>query len=268
MKCEEAGSVMIDFLDNTLEKTKHAEVENHLETCEKCMDELKELQLLLRAVESSDQLQPDETLRINFYHMLHSEMNKMNVGKNKSVMLKAFSNKSTFLLRLAAGIALLMAGTFLGTFLHKAIIKENETMQVADLRTEVQSLKEMMMFSMLREESPSQRIKAVNITEEILVPDDKVLDVLIKTLNHDKNVNVRMAAAYSLAKFADRKIVRDSLVASLASQTEPILQVVLINMLVEQNESNAIKPMQQILRDNNTLKEVKEVAQKGIKVLL
>jgi len=268
MKCEEVESVMIEYLDNTLKKSIHAEVEHHLETCEKCLNDLKEYQQLLKAVETSDQVQPDETLRINFYHMLHSEMNKIDTGKNKSIDLKIPTNKPTVFLRMAAGFALLIAGTFVGMFLHKALIKEDETKQVAGLLTEVQSLKEMMMFSMLKEESPSQRIKAVNITDEIQVPDEKVIDVLTKTLNHDKNVNVRMAAAYSLAKYADRKSVRDSLVASLSGQSEPILQVVLINILVEHKESNAIRPMQQIIKDNTTLKEVKEEAQKGIKLLL
>jgi hypothetical protein len=268
MNCEEIESVMIDFLDNTLEKVKYVEVEKHLETCEKCLNELKKYQLLLQTVESSDQVLPDEMLRINFYHMLHSEMNKINLGNNKAAKLKIFANRYIPFLRMAAGIAILITGTFLGIFLHKAMIKKNETIQVSDLRIEVESLKEMMMFSMLKEESPSQRIKAVNITDEIQFADDKVLDVLIKTLNSDQNVNVRLAAAYSLAKFADRKIIRDSLATSLAKQTEAIIQVALMNILVEKKESSAVKPMQQIISNKNTLKEVKDIAQKSIRVLL
>ncbi len=76
MKCEDVESAMIDYLDNTLEKARRDEVEKHLETCERCLDELKDFQQILQTVDSTEMEQPDETLRINFYHMLHGEMNK------------------------------------------------------------------------------------------------------------------------------------------------------------------------------------------------
>ena len=50
-------------------------------------------------------------------------------------------------------------------------------------------------------------------------PDDNVIGVLVKTLNNDKNVNVRMAAAYALSKFAYQRAVCDSLVKSLSLQS-------------------------------------------------
>jgi HEAT repeat protein len=125
-----------------------------------------------------------------------------------------------------------------------------------------------MMLNMLKEESPSQRIQAVGYTEDIAAPDQKVLDALTQTLNNDKNVNVRMAAAYSLSKYADRQSVRDSLVKSLEKQTEPIIQVVLMNILVEKKEQGAIQPIRKIMSDEKAMKEVKDVASKSLKVLL
>jgi hypothetical protein len=77
-----------------------------------------------------------------------------------------------------------------------------------------------------------------------------------------------MAAAYALSKFTDQRSVSDSMVKSLSNQTDPILQVTLINILVEKKEKNAIKPMQQIITNKSTLKEVKAVAEKGVKLLL
>jgi hypothetical protein len=81
-------------------------------------------------------------------------------------------------------------------------------------------------------------------------------------------VNVRIAAAYSLARFSNRKEVRDTLVASLGKQTEPIIQVILMNILVEMKETRAVQPMKQIITDENSLQEVKDVAQKGVTTLL
>jgi HEAT repeat protein len=121
------------------------------------------------------------------------------------------------------------------------------------------------MLNMIDDESASQRIKAVSYAEDMSSPNQQVIDVLVNTLNRDKNVNVRLAALYSLQRFADRRAVRDSLVNSLRNQTEPIIQVVLINLLAEKRDTRAIKPIQDIMTDKKTLKEVKEAAQRSLK---
>src|SRR5215475_8901979 len=95
-------------------------------------------------------------------------------------------------------------------------------------------------------------------------PDQKVIDALFNSLNNDKNVNVRLASLYSLARFADRPAVRDSLVTSLKIQTEPIIQVVLINLLAEKREPKAIAPIRDIMTNKKTLKEVKDAAQRSL----
>jgi hypothetical protein len=268
MKCEDVEKYMIDYLDNTLDKTHRGELEKHLETCERCLDELKDLQQMLQKVNSTEMEQPDETLRINFYHMLHGEMNKQAAEKQNQSLAPFSIRSSSPWLKIAAAIVLLLTGTFIGLTLHFVLSRQQESNQVASLKTEMQSMKELMMLNMLKLESPSQRIQAVNYTDDIPAPDIKVLNALTETLNNDKNCNVRMAAAYSLAKYADRKSVRDSLVASLSRQTEPIIQIVLMNILVEKKESRAIEPIQRIMSDEKAMKEVKDVAQKGLKILL
>ena len=76
--------------------------------------------------------------------------------------------------------------------------------ELKQLHSEVSDLKKATMFTMLKEESSSDRIQAVRYVEDLDNPDQNVIEVLIKTLNNDKNVNVRMAAAYALSKFADQ----------------------------------------------------------------
>jgi hypothetical protein len=268
MKCEDVESAMIDYLDNTLGKMRRDEVEKHLETCERCLDELKDFQHILQTVDSREMEQPDETLRINFYHMLHGEINKQIVQNQEKHTMPLSVRSSSPWMKIAAAVALLVAGTFIGLTIHLVLNRQQEVQQVASLKTEVQSMKELVMLNMLKHESPSQRIQAVNYTDDIQAPDVKVLNALTETLNNDKNINVRMAAAYSLAKYADRQSVRDSMVASLSRQTEPIIQVVLMNILVEKRETGAIKPIQKIISDEKSMKEVKDVAQKGLKILL
>jgi len=267
MKCEEVEEVMIDYLDKTLDESTSASVEKHLETCERCLDELREYQQILGTAQSTEMEQPDESLRINFYHMLHGEINKQKLNRKDEKGIRGILLNRNFFIRIAAGVALLLAGTFIG-YVMKTPGRQAATTEMSELKTEMQSMKEIMMLSMLKEASPSQRIQAVNYTNDIPAPDQKVLDALTQTLNNDKNVNVRMAAAYSLSKYADRQSVRDSMVASLSKQTEPIIQVVLMNILVEKKEPGAIKPIQKIISDEKAMKEVKDIAHKSLKILL
>jgi hypothetical protein len=268
MKCEEVEESMIEFLDNSLEKDVRQEIEKHLETCERCLDELRDSQQIMQLMSKDEMVKPKDSLRINFYHMLHAEIKKTESRSEVPIQsaLIPWYNRSEY--RIAAGFALLICGVFLGVFIHAGIKNSYEAKELSLLHSEVNALKKTAMFTMLKGESSSDRIKAVNYADELTTPDENVIDVLVKTLNQDKNVNVRMAAAYALAKFADQPSVSDSLVKSLSNQNDPILQVTLINLLVERKEKSAIKPIQQIITDKSTLKEVKAVAEKGVKLLL
>jgi hypothetical protein len=266
MKCEEIESMMVDYLDMVLEDSQKAVVEKHLETCERCLDQVRDYREMLDKVNPDKFELPDENLRINFYHMLHQEIGKLGMENDKPLNRPRFVSGIPAPFRIAAGVALFLAGSLAGALIFQHTGKRNA--ELADMKIEMQNMKEMVMLSMLKEESPSQRIQAVSYTDDLMEPDSKVLNALATTLNNDRNVNVRIAAAYSLARFSGRQQVRDTLVASLGKQTEPIIQVILMNILVEMKESKAVRPMQLIMSDDKSLKEVREVAEKGISLLL
>lgn len=268
MKCDQVEAVIIDYLDNTLDENKRSEIEKHLETCERCLDSVKESQQVMQLISDAKMVNPDDSMRINFYHILHGEIKKQEATGSISVQKKINRHLTSVGYRVAAGFALFICGTFLGLLINAGIRNSHTTSELKELQSEVASLKRNSMFAMLKDESSSYRIEAVNYADDLDNPDANVIDALIKTLNSDKNVNVRMAAAYALEKFADRKAVSDSLVQSLSLQTDPILQVTLINILVERKEKSALKPIQKIINNASTLKEVRSVAENGEKALL
>jgi hypothetical protein len=268
MKCEEVEQKMVDYLDNNLDSGSRQEIEKHLETCERCLDELNESQQILNLFSKDEMVKPDDSLRINFYHMLHSEMKKSE-EKSKIMEYKTvipWYNNIRY--RVAAGIALLICGTFIGLLLHTGFSNSYASNELKQLQSEVSDLKKTAMFTMLKEESSSDRIQAVRYVEEIDNPDPNMIEVLVKTLNNDKNVNVRMAAAYALSKFAGQRAVCDSLVKSLEIQNDPIIQVTLINILMERKEKSALLPIQKIIANKSTLKEVRAVAENSLRVLI
>ena len=268
MKCEEIEGLVVDYLDGKLDEKKAAEIEKHLETCERCLDEMKETQHALKLMSENRIENPDESLRINFYHMLHDEIRKNEVkhaSSEESIKIMWYDRA---IFKVAAGVALLIIGTFTGMLLFSVFSKPGQQKEISELRSEVNSLKKTAMFTMLKDGSSSYRIQAVGYAEEMISPDKSVIDVLVKTLNSDRNVNVRMSAAYALSKYSSLGMVRDSLVRSLSVQTDPILQVTLINILVELREKSALKPIERIISDEKTLKDVKTVAEQGVKFLL
>jgi hypothetical protein len=268
MKCEEVEQKMVDYLDNNLDSGSRQEIEKHLETCERCLDELNECQQILNLIPKDEMVKPDDSLRINFYHMLHSEMKKSeeksNVKEYKTVIPWYYNIRY----RVAAGIALLICGTFIGIFIHVGLNSSYASNQLSQLQSEVSDLKKATIFTMLKEESSSDRIQAVRYADDLGNPDQIVINVLINTLNNDKNVNVRMAAAYALSKYADQRAVCDSLVKSLSLQNDPILQVTLINILVERKEKSALQAIQEIIANKRTLKEVRVVAENSLRTLI
>ena len=272
MECTEVQSRLIDYLDNRLQPAIRAEVDQHLLTCEKCKIDLEEIRVLFDTIEESPLENPSATLRENFNDMLQSELNRLaasNTPKEVSAKKTVPLQWSNYVMRVAAGFVILIIGVVGGIMvgMNLKTRQDNSAKQISHLDSTVKEMKEVMMFNLLKDESASQRIKAVNYAEEIAHPDQKVINALLNLLDHDKNVNVRLASLYSLAKFADNPVVRDSLVAALQKQTEPIIQVVLISTLAEKREPRAVRPIQDIISNEKTLKEVRDVAQKSLKIM-
>jgi len=259
---------MIDYLDKVLDEAGRKEIEKHLETCEVCLDELNETQKVLNRMSDESMEKPDELLRINFYHMLHSQIRK---EEEKVELPKARPSAPWYALRqyrIAAGIALFVTGTLIGLLMHGRLNNSYAANELKQLHTEISDLKKATMFTMLQDESSSDRIQAVRYAEDLDNPDQNIIDALVKTLNTDKNVNVRMAAAYALSRFTSQRMVCDSLVKSLSIQSDPILQVTLINILAEKKEKSALRPIQEIISNKSTLKEVRAVAENSLRVLI
>lgn len=270
MNCKDVEPLLLDYLersrdlspsvdrsqDHSIDAASREEIRQHLLTCEKCSRELEEMSLLLQAMNKEAPKEPSPALRENFQAMLQDEINKQAFGM-------AWISP---VWKIAAILIILLGGIWIGTIL-KSPGGSGAPEQIVELRKEVKEMKEVLLFSLLNDESATQRIKAVSYAEAMANPDQKVIVALLKTLDHDKNVNVRLASLYSLAKFSDKQEVRDSLVESLKKQTEPIIQVVLINILAEKKETKAIAPIREILSNKKTLPEVKEVAQKGLRTI-
>ncbi|HVX48881.1 MAG TPA: zf-HC2 domain-containing protein [Chitinophagaceae bacterium] len=265
MNCDDIQLLLIDYMDDTLDNSTRIQVQQHLAGCPACSAALEELAAIQDSIDTVEMEQPSPALRQNFKEMLHNEAGSLVI----QAVPKAPAGKkvisftvSHLLWRAAAVIVIFGTGLFAGSRLQT---NNGQQPQVATLQKDVQDLKQKLMINMLDDESPSQRIEAVNYADDFNTYSQPVVNALLNALNNDKNVNVRLAALYSLDKFSSNRVLIDSLVLSLPRQTDPIIQIGLINMLAAKKARQAIKPIKDIISNTNTIKEVKVIAEKGLK---
>ena len=233
MHCKEVQAMLIEYLDQSLDVGLAAVVKKHIDGCAACQQEVLEVQELLVTMKNSPSEKPTGALRDNFNTLLQSELNMVSMthlleenttddGKGKAGLQRGSGAHKTDggsgggarllpfsspIWKVAAAIVLLVGGAWIGSILQEK--KDEKPDQLASLQKEVKEMKQVLLFSLIDDESASQRIKAVSYAEEMSNPNQDVIDALMNTLNNDKNANVRLASLYSLARWADKRTVRE-----------------------------------------------------------
>ena len=167
-----------------------------------------------------------------------------------------------WLLRIAAGLALLIIGFGAGWLFQSK--SENGAGLTGTETGEVAEMKKVLAFEQMNSTSASERIQAVNHSYEIPDADRDITQLLINTLNFDPNVNVRLAACQALTHFAGEVEVKEAMIQSLAIQTDPNIQISLIEALVAIKEKRAVDQFQQLARNQEVLDVVRLKATEGM----
>jgi len=119
----------------------------------------------------------------------------------------------------------------------------------------------------LQQQSASERLRGVDYAYRVEQSDTQVLTALMHAVNHDPNVNVRLAAVDALRKFSRSPAVRNTLGQSLAKQDSPLVQIALIDLIVEMRDKGAANSLQTLERNPAANKDVKERAVWGLSQL-
>ena len=122
-------------------------------------------------------------------------------------------------------------------------------------------MRQMVALSLLQQQSASERLRGVSWAYRSEPTDGKVLDALVTAVNHDTNVNVRLAAVDALRTFAGSPVARQAMVESLSRQEAPLVQVALIDWLVDVNDRNAAGGLRELASGASVNDGVKQRAQ-------
>lgn len=252
MKRDLLENKIIEYFEGELSKEETSELKRLLDVSSDAKEIFGEYQLIYEDLEKKTVYVPDSTLssKFNEYLVEAIEENKPSSQPNKES-----NGLNTRLLYAIVGLLILIAGLLIG--LNLGADKEEEIYQqnMLAMRTE--------MVDLLKENSTSTRIKAVNMVQSIEEPDEDVLDVLLETMDQDRSSNVRLAAVNALGRYTNNSKVKNALIAALSQESDPSIQISLINILSRFNDTDALKGFDKIIQDESTLKFVKDEAYLG-----
>ena len=101
---------------------------------------------------------------------------------------------------------------------------------------------------------------------DLLMPE--TMNALLNSLNNDKNVNVRLATLGTLSRYSYNEEIRTELLKAFDRESEPLVQINMINLMVLLNEKSSAERLQKLVEDEQTTEMVREQAKKGLSVLL
>ncbi|MBL7850435.1 MAG: HEAT repeat domain-containing protein [Cyclobacteriaceae bacterium] len=253
MEREKLESQLIDYIDGKLSESERIALEHQLSRDPEVLRLYEQLREVMRAMDRSVSLEPSAGMRTRFERMLAEEMKQRPTGR------QVFFRPSFY--RIAAAVALVAAGLAGGYWIS---VQQRQNEELLALRKEMESTKQLMQAMLQNQSSASQRLQGVSVAMQMNSADDDVVNALVRTMNEDPNSNVRLAALDALANFSQEPDVRKALVSSLSTQTDPIVQIALIQLLVRMKEKSVLKDLERMVEDETNLKAVKDEAYNGI----
>jgi hypothetical protein len=212
----------------------------------------QQLKAVFTVIEKVPDLEPSEKGASEFNTFLKNEIQEER--KTKVIAITPWYYK------VAAAVALTIVGAGAGYWISQQQSKDDELLA---MKHELEITKQLVMSKLNNEQSASQRMLGVQAAYEVETSDMEITRALIKVMNEDRNSNVRLSAIKALAQFP-KEDVKQALIASLSVQTDPVVQIALIQLMVQMKEKSAVKSLQQIINDEKTLPAVKDEAYASI----
>jgi hypothetical protein len=274
MICERIREQIPEVLAGRLDAAAREKLIDHLETCSACRAEVAELGVVWRGLETMAEPEPSAAMRSRFLETLHAYEEGFQEAQRKLTYAAPKAGWWAGLLPArpawqAAFAAMLIVVSGMGGryLLAPRNAEPTANPEIAQLRGQVESLRQLVALSLMQEPSPSSRLRGVTYSYQMSQPDQQVQQALLHAVNHDSNVNVRLSAVDALAKFAGNPDVRRALVDSLAVQDSPLVQIALIDLLVQLNAHDAAPALRKLSQDKDANESVRQRAASALEKL-
>ncbi len=231
---------------------------------EENLAQLKESWLLFAAL---PQAEPSQALSSQFHTMLESYKAGQSQAHSRSqhAVVEWLKNALPRMPvgQFSFGAILVLIGFVLGRW----GIPDSRTDSITALRSEVNGLQQLVTASLLQSRSPSDRLRGVSYGYKSTGPTEETLRMLLDILDHDPNLNVRLAAADALSLVYDQEKSSWRLIESLQRQTSPMLQIALIGILEKKQDQRSLAALRDLVSNQDVEALVKERAGAAIERL-
>ncbi|HLX45333.1 MAG TPA: zf-HC2 domain-containing protein [Bryobacteraceae bacterium] len=276
MTCDETKLLLTDYWSQTLGETQELAFEAHIATCEGCHAEAERLGVLWKNLAlipgSSKEFEPGANLRSRFYETLSAYRQGMEAAPKQSLRDRIFAlwpKQPTW--QMAVSFALLVIGVGLGYQFRPdkqpVLHEQPATPELAQLRGEVSSMRQMVALSLMQQQSAGERLRGVSYAYQAPSSDTEVLSALLRTLNQDDSANVRLAAVDALHQFGASPVTRAAIIQSIPKQDTPLVQIALIDLLVDLKAKDAIPELVKLAADDKVNESVRRHARTAIEKL-
>lgn len=261
MKCEEIGELLPDYLQGSLKAEQDGLVEQHIEQCADCREEVviwKKLSLLPMEKPSKESRERFEAM-LQAYQTGRNDKASAGIEREKRGSLWSWLRSPVGAVAWSA--ALLALGIFAGNYLgNKPVHTNTDRDEIAAMHTELTNMKQMVVLSMLQQQSASERLQAVSYSRREDQLDPQVMSALVHTLRYDGSVDVRLAALDALSRHGAQPQVHKGVVDALQEQQSPLVQVALIDLMLEWRDPDAAQRLRNFVQTPNLNPTVKQRA--------
>jgi anti-sigma factor RsiW len=280
--CSELEALLPAYADGSLPPAEADRVAAHLPGCPGCQQQLRELRALSVDLDGALPEVPGTALRANFMAMLEQQKQLLKPEAAPAPVAASVAEPpaargismwpaalASNWVRIAASIVLVAAGVLLGRQLPwRGAAGNTVATAPAAGQPAPATLAAALNGDSNHAVSASNRIALVTNSTKNSAPDDATVQVLLNTLNFDPNPNVRLAACEALYRLRDAPGVREGLANSLPIQTDPNVQIALIDMVVSLRVHRAVPQLQRLAKKADALPVVRAQAEAGIGKLI
>jgi anti-sigma factor RsiW len=278
MNCEQAKELFSEMLIGSLDDSARAELEAHLKSCPLCREETMGLQSVWEKLAALPEGQPGTGLDGRVKATIEAYQEGIKHGAFATARRQTLVGWLGSLwpkqpaLQFAMAILFFVLGFFIGpriarTQRDNAGTSTSNQPGVAQLREEIASTKQLVALSLLQQPSASERLRGVEWASGLNDPNEQVLASLLRVLELDSNINVRLAVVDTLQQFVQNPRVRTGLIQALARPQSPLVQIDLIHVMVRLKEKDSVVVLKALLQDADINPTVRERAEWALQKL-
>ena len=263
MNCDDVRDQLPDYWTGAMDEAGKSTMQAHFASCAACRAEAETLGAIWKKLGAIPEERPGRALRARFEATLEAYVQGLRQAERgpstrerlDKWLVGWWPREPVF--QFGFAMAFLAIGLLVGYSLTR---NSQGSGEVAQLREEVRHTRQLVALSLLEEQSASERLKGVDWSYRVGQPDSQVLGALLRTVDYDQNVNVRLAALDALHSSASNQMVRQGLLQSLPRQTSPLVQIALIDLLVDIRDKDAADPLKGLAQEAGVNPEVRERA--------